>query len=975
MKRDHKYWPYLILLVICVVFSAGYLALAQEQASGIQTEQSGDAQSSEGVEGQLPGEPGIAIKASVLNFAKQAGRESLISLPAPNRKPKVIHKPGPPPFPRSKSGDNVFVPTEEPQSFIGEPNAPLVASPLPAATFKARDDNQTSLPPDTNGAVGPNHLLVALNTEIVVQSRTGVVIQSMSLDSFWAGLPGPWKHVEGPSTFDPKVLYDPYNNRWILTVCADGGQSTSAILVAVSKTSDPTGLWNRYKVDFDSAGTSWADYPSLGFNKNWIVVSVNKFPIAEGPSGGAQVFAFNKANLYAGAAGAFKKFVDANGFTMAPAVTFDNTLNTLYLIEEWDGSLAKLRISSLTGTPAAPVMSTSHPFVTSPSPWSDFPPNGEDFAPQKGSVNKIQLNDARIQNVIYRNGSLWTAHTIFLPAGVSPTRSAVQWWQLTPTGTIQQRGRLEDTTGAKFYGFPSITVNAKADVLIGCSRFSTAEFPSAVYAFRAATDAANTLRTPTLLKAGAAPYYKSYGDPNNRWGDYSHTVVDPVNDLDMWTIQEYATTRFPTTTGCATDMICDRWSTWWGRVGPSTPAPLIQLGTVTATDTNPSDPDTTIEPGEGGKLTIQLKNVGSAAATGISAKLTTSTAGVTITGTGMSAYPNLAAKTGVGNNTTPFTFNVASTVPCSTLLSFTLTVTYTGGNPLALSFKVPTGNADAPVTIAYAGAAKAIPDNNATGINIPLAVSGLTGKISDLNFKIGGATCTTTAGATSVGIDHTWVGDLVITLKSPQGTVVTLVNQAGGVLNEGHNFCNTTLDDESAGGTIQNVTASQAPYSGSFKPANPLSTFDGQTPNGTWTLNVADRGVADTGNVRAFSLTITTQSCSATALATPVEIESDRALSANLSAGHDAASSESDINPALQTANCTRPMFYLDSLIPCQSDSPSSQSYLNEPYIAEGFFSLRIEDEPVRTPFVWKRNNYWVAAVAANDMAAPLRSR
>ena len=61
------------------------------------------------------------------------------------------------------------------------------------------------------------------------------------------------------------------------------------------------------------------------------------------------------------------------------------------------------------------------------------------------------------------------------------------------------------------------------------------------------------------------------------------------------------------------------------------------------------------------------------------------------------------------------------------------------------------------------------------------------------------------------------------------------------------------LDDE-ATSSIQSVTAAAAPYAGSYKPNSPLSAFDGQNPNGVWTLNVSDRGQYDTGTLRAFSL-------------------------------------------------------------------------------------------------------------------------
>lgn len=951
MKRQHKYWPYLSLLVLCVVFSAGYLTLAQEQESVVRTQDQVAGAPQTGT-----GEPGIATRGSLVNFTDLVKRESL--LPVPYGKQKAIREPGKPgPLLQRRAAARAQT-TQVPDSFV-EPNAPAVASPAPLSTFKALEDNNASIPPDTHGAVGPSHLMVVLNTQIRIQTRTGVAVSTISLDQFWSGMPGPWGGGD-PATFDPKVLYDPYNNRWIFTVVADGDELTSAVLVAVSKTSDPTGAWYRYKVDADPSTNinvaAWADYPSLGFNKNWIVVTINMFGITDGTFKRSHIYAFDKAKLYAGT-GPFKVFKDVDGFTQAPAITYDNTLNPLYLVEDWNGT-SQLRIRSLGGTAAAPTYTATKFFPTSPTPWNFNPPNGDDFAPQKGSNKKIQVNDSRIQNVVYRAGSLWCVQTIFLPGSPStPTRSAIQWWELTPTSAVvKQRGRIDDATGVKFYAFPSIAVNAIKDVLIGYSSFSSQQYASASYSFRAGTDAANTLRDSRILKAGSAPYDKIFGGDANRWGDYSGTVVDPLNDLDLWTIQEHAA---PVSGGFS------RWGTWWGRIGPSTPAALIQLGTVTATDTNTGDADTGIEPGEGGKVIIQLKNTGSGAATGVSGKLTSTTPGVTITGTGTSAYPNLAAKTGVGNNATPFTFNVASTVPCGQALSFKLTVTYTGaGSPVTLSITVPTGKPGTAVTKDYTGAAKPIPDNNAAGVSIPLAVSGFTGNIADLNFKIGGTACTTSPGATTVGLDHPFVGDLVVTLKSPQGTIVTLINQAGGVNNDGNNFCNTVLDDEAlATKLIQNVTPAQAPYTGTFRPAGSLSAFDGQKANGTWTLNVSDRAAQDTGNVRAFSLIITPLSCSTTALATPVEFQSDRAL-ASLPAGTKAAVTRSQLGAGFeqtpQAFDGASQMAEIADLTGRPQGSLDTELYLGELFAGVRARPSQIEGEVLRSAFTLKRYDYLI---------------
>src|SRR5207245_3367794 len=141
------------------------------------------------------------------------------------------------------------------------------------------------------------------------------------------------------------------------------------------------------------------------------------------------------------------------------------------------------------------------------------------------------------------------SHTIFLPASLlsfAPFHAAAQWWQLAPNGDVQQTGRIEDPVGIASFAYPSIAVNRCNDVLIGYSSFSPTQHVSADYSFRFASDPPNTLQGDFVFKAGEASYVKGVFTNfflfRNRWGDYSATVVDPVNDLDFWTIQEYAAT-------------------------------------------------------------------------------------------------------------------------------------------------------------------------------------------------------------------------------------------------------------------------------------------------------------------------------------------------------------------------------------------------------------------------------------------------
>jgi subtilisin-like proprotein convertase family protein len=127
-----------------------------------------------------------------------------------------------------------------------------------------------------------------------------------------------------------------------------------------------------------------------------------------------------------------------------------------------------------------------------------------------------------------------------------------------------------------------------------------------------------------------------------------------------------------------------------------------------------------------------------------------------------------------------------------------LTIDYANSDagPEVLPFKVQMGQLELS-TVRYTGPPVPIPDADPAGVSVQIMVNGLSNPISDLNFVFEGNGCNSDAGATTVGLDHEWVGDLVVTLTSPHGTTVTLINRPGnGLENNGHNSairCSTTV--------------------------------------------------------------------------------------------------------------------------------------------------------------------------------------
>lgn len=100
-----------------------------------------------------------------------------------------------------------------------------------------------------------------------------------------------------------------------------------------------------------------------------------------------------------------------------------------------------------------------------------------------------------------------------------------------------------------------------------------------------------------------------------------------------------------------------------------------------------------IEPNECNTLNIPLNNNSAEAATGITAVLSTTTPGVTISQPN-SAYPDIpAGGTGV-MNITPYQVSTANTLACFTNINLTLTVTYSGGgggSPGQFQYTLPVG--------------------------------------------------------------------------------------------------------------------------------------------------------------------------------------------------------------------------------------------------------------------------------------------
>jgi hypothetical protein len=126
----------------------------------------------------------------------------------------------------------------------------------------------------------------------------------------------------------------------------------------------------------------------------------------------------------------------------------------------------------------------------------------------------------------------------------------------------------------------------------------------------------------------------------------------------------------------------------FAKISVAGPGPEIAFSSAAISGGNG---DGVVQPDECNNLSVTISNCGSAAATGISATLATSTSGVTVVDA-TQPYADIAPGAS-GTNAIPFKVSTSPSFVCGTTINFMLTVSYAGG-PDIIQFNVPSGGED-----------------------------------------------------------------------------------------------------------------------------------------------------------------------------------------------------------------------------------------------------------------------------------------
>src|SRR5436190_8346126 len=219
----------------------------------------------------------------------------------------------------------------------------------------ARGGNQFTVePPDQGMCAGNGYVVEAVNDVLNVYDTSGhSVLPDNTATNIVSGFPRNVNHAVDLNSFygygpainrstgvrsqfvtDPSCLFDAATQRFFVVVLTLESRPNGSFTlvnhldIAVSKTSNPAGSWNIYRTDVTNDGSNiggtnpgpyLGDYPHIGADANGFYLTTNAYPWCCNGFSGAQIYAYSKAQLAAGAAVVNMQHIDTTGMVNAPS--------------------------------------------------------------------------------------------------------------------------------------------------------------------------------------------------------------------------------------------------------------------------------------------------------------------------------------------------------------------------------------------------------------------------------------------------------------------------------------------------------------------------------------------------------------------------------------------------------------------------------------------------------------------------------
>ncbi len=458
------------------------------------------------------------------------------------------------PGPTGNNSNAPFVEDQVLQSELGQLPGPILQT-----QFFALGNEAGVSPPDPAGDVGPNHYVAMTNLYFSVLDKTGnVLLGPLTNNTVWSGFGGA---CENENSGDPIVLYDQFSDRWLLSQFTSAGPDYYNC-VAISQTADPTGAYYRWAIRNNGSGNDlFPDYPKYGVWSDGFYITTRDFN--GGSYDGVGVYALkrddmiggnpNPAIVYSFISRASEPWqigdgllpADIDGSLLPPAGAPQYLVGTMDDGASYGAAADALSFWEFDVDFDTPANSTlTRTAVINMTAYDTIFPCGGSRAciDQLGTTNKIDIQSYRqrpLHRLAYRNfgthESLVTNQSVEASAGIG----GIRWWELRDPDnnpTIHQEGTYGPGSNdgiSRWMG--SIAQDAEGNMGLAYSASSSTINPAIRFTGRLASDPLG------LMDREEASLYEGTGSQttNERWGDYTSTNIDPVDDCTFWHVNEY----------------------------------------------------------------------------------------------------------------------------------------------------------------------------------------------------------------------------------------------------------------------------------------------------------------------------------------------------------------------------------------------------------------------------------------------------
>lgn len=453
----------------------------------------------------------------------------------------------------SNDSDQGYIEDGALQSVMG-----ALPGPVKQTDFFALDNISGVSPPDPAGDVGPNHYVAMTNLSFAVLDKVGTVLYGPAANNtVWSGFGG---SCENENSGDPIVLYDQISDRWLLSQFTSAGPDYYNC-VAISTSPDPTGSYYRWAIRNNGSGSDlFPDYPKYGVWSDGFYISTRDFGASYA---GVGVYALDRDDLVAGdpnptiiyffvdrttdpwQVGDGLLPADIDGSIMPPAGSPQYFVGSMddggpygapqdgLTFWEFDADFDTPANSTFTRTAIIPISAydTQYPCTS-----------GRNCIPQLGTTNGIDIQSYRqrpLHRLAYRNFGTHESLVTNQSVEASAALGGIRWWEIRDpdnSPTLHQEGTYAPGVGDGIHRWmASIAMDQEGNMGLAYSASSSTINPAIRFTGRLASDPLGLMdRTEGSIFEGTGSQTGS-----QRWGDYTSTNIDPVDDCTFWHVNEY----------------------------------------------------------------------------------------------------------------------------------------------------------------------------------------------------------------------------------------------------------------------------------------------------------------------------------------------------------------------------------------------------------------------------------------------------